>query len=306
MNFMSNNNLNVSNESVNNVKGTNYTRDNVNNVNFTRDDANCMLSVRPGEPGTGAIRAPRGAEHVKEKVLSSAVAGEFVNMYDMLQCSITQTERDDELRTVIDDDGVLGLRPVKPKRSVKTSFQWLEAWGIYELIMVSAHGTQIFSEMALYRNFVISLMAKHKFPFVLHYDTRHRQLLGADRCINFTSMTPQLFMTTFDSNSFKNSSKCTRCGSTDHLENSCPFRVSGQAGDLPRSSKKQNSRQGGRQASDSAAPHPRTCYQFQDGFCKAGDRCSRPHSCMVCGGPEGYYKCKKCQPKMGSGAGPKS
>ena len=39
---------------------------------------------------------------------------------------------------------------------------------------------------------------------------------------------------TFDSNAIKSSNRCSRCSATNHLTFDCPFRVPGQAGDLPR------------------------------------------------------------------------
>ena len=88
--------------------------------------------------------------------------------------------------------------------------------------------------MAVYRVFMIALFARYKLPFALTYDLKHRQLLGASRSFSFASMNYQLYIMTFDSNAIKSSNRCSRCSATDHLTFDCPFRVPGQAGDLPR------------------------------------------------------------------------
>ena len=263
--------------------------------------------ARPGEPDFRASRAPPGTEHVSDRVRIAAIAGEFVNLFELLPCIIEYEF--EEVRTVVDEAGCLNFRPVKPRRTITTSFKWLEAWCVYELLLVNARGVSVFNEMASYRNFMISLFTKFKFPFVLTYDMRHRQLLGASRSLNFSFLNNPLYVTTFDSNSLRTTARCARCNSTEHDTASCPFRAPGQATDLPRPSRRQGERSGNRQYGDRQSGDSsggQLCYQFQEGKCRAGGRCPRKHVCMGCGGPDGFRDCTKCKPKLASGSGTKN
>ena len=254
-----------------------------------------------GEPDFGVYHAPPGTEHVTDRVRSSVVAGEFVELSDLLNCVVNSET--DEIRTVIDSAGNYSLKPVKPKRCITTSFKWLESWTIYEILLANAYGLGLFTEMANYRIFIISLFAKYKLPYVLCYDCRHRQQLGARRSFNFNYLNQPIYVTTFDSTAIKASNRCSRCNSPDHPSSECPFRAAGQASDLPRGARRSNERSSDRPPSEKSS---QLCYQYQEGLCRAGNKCPRRHQCMGCGGPDGHKSCSKCQSKLGSGQGSKN
>ena len=274
------------------------------NVNFTDYPGNTFHGSGPGEPGHRPVRLPPGTEHVDNTPRASAISGKYVELSEFLVVTIDIDNK--EYKTFIDESGCLGVKPVKAKRQILTSFKWLEAWAVYEIIMAHAHGIAIFTEMARYRIFILSLFSKYKFPHALSYDIRHRQLIGALRSLSFNSLDDKLYVTTFDFNSLKHSSRCGKCPSTDHVTENCPFRAPGQTSDLPKassnsnsssnsSSKKRGEGKGDRQAPDKAAE---PCFLFQDGRCKAGAKCPRRHACYGCNGTDGFKSCKKCQTKL--------
>ena len=150
----------------------------------TRSQAAAAPLPYLGEPDFRGVRTPSGTEHVSDTARASAIAGRFVELYEFIV--ITVGTDVDEIKTVVDKNGCLSLKPTKPKRQILSSFKWLDAWAVFEIIMAHAHGVEVFTEMALYRMFVTSLFAEYKLPHVLAYDMRHRQLLGAQRSLNFT------------------------------------------------------------------------------------------------------------------------
>ena len=271
-------------------------------TDYVRDyGASSQVAPLPylGEPGVRTSRFPAGTEHVKDNVRASALAGDYVDLSDLIVVTINVEV--DQIKTVIDDNGCLSLKPTKPKKHILSSFKWLDAWAVYEILLAHAHGVEIFTEMALYRIFITSLFATYKLPHVLSYDMRHRQILGASRSLGFRSVNHPIYVVTFDVTAVKNSSRCGRCSSTEHGTSSCPFRAPGQAAELPKNPKKQQpDRSGDKHKSDRTPTAEQHCFQFQGGICRSGPKCPRKHACWGCGGPEGINNCAKCKAKLGT------
>ena len=253
-----------------------------------------------GEPDSRVTWTPPGTEHVLDKPRATALAGEYVNLSDFLVVTIDVNV--DQIKTVIDENGCLSLKPTKPRKQILSSFKWLDAWAVYEILLAHALGVEVFNEMALYRIFITSLFATYKLPHVLSYDMRHRQVLGASRSLNFRTVNHQFYVVTFDVTAVKNSNRCGRCSSTDHLTSECPFRAPGQTAELPKNPKRQQSdRSGDKQKSDKADRAPSAeqfCFQFNFGVCRSGPKCPRRHVCYGCGGPNGIESCTKCKAKL--------
>ena len=175
-----------------------------------------------------------------------ALNGEFVELAELLNCNGVPDSS--EFRTYVDSEGNLAVKCVRQKKSISTSFKWIEAWSLYEMLMCTTYGVQLFQQMLLYRLFILGLFHKYKIAYVLTYDARHRQALGAKRSLNFNCLNPELYVMTFDSESIKSVPRCSKCSSTDHSYSQCPFRVAGQAsGDLPRN-RRPDERSGGDRA----------------------------------------------------------
>ena len=255
----------------------------------------------PGDHDSGTYSAPPGTEHVDRRHRQLALSGECIDLSDMLP-RVSNSDQE-ELKSYVDDSGCVSFKSSRSKRVINTSFKWIEAWTIYSLIMCSVYGLRLFHEMAAYQMFVLSLFAKYKLPFVLMYDVRHRQSIGARRDLNFNALDYPLYITTFDCNALKPTSRCTRCSSLDHTTDLCPFRAPGQAGDLPNRQRRGNDRHGDRQ-SDRQSDKSEVCFQFNEGRCRGGSRCRRRHVCIGCGGPEGIHACTKCKPPPKSQSGP--
>ena len=232
------------------------------------------------DPG-GIIASAPGTEHVDKKIIQSALSGEFIEIAELLSTNYSTEAQD--FKTVIDSAGNLTVKCIKPKRVITSSFKWLEAWSLYELILCPVYGAETFVEMCNYRLFMLGLFARYKLPYVLNYDYKHRLLLGAQRSFRFSKVTGELYLITFDSLSHKGP-RCTKCNSSEHGQSECPntkpFRAAGQ-GDLPKPK-----RTGDRSNE--------ICFSFNDGRCRAGQKCPRRHECSGCGGPDSRKSCPKC------------
>lgn len=223
----------------------------------------------------------RGTEHVSHRVSSAALNGEFVEMSELLNSCVDV----DELKSTVDNEGNISFKSVKTRKSVIGMYKWLEAWGIYELLLVRAYGFQIFAEMNIYRNFILGLFQKFKAPQVIMYDHKHRLRLAASRSFAFSKLDHDLYITTFDANALRSINKCSKCAATDHGANECPFKSSSGGNDSFRAKRNYSS----------AASQSQVCQRFQDGTCRFGGKCKYKHACLECGGSEGFKTCSRCR-----------
>ena len=252
--------------------------------NTLRQDLGLRSNTRSITPGT---------EHLDIRVRNRALCGECIDLTDMLH-SIVSVDNN-EFKTMVDAAGRLSLRPSKVKKIISSSYKWLEAWAVYETLLCNHFGLQVYNEMVAYRVFIIDLFQQHRLPFVVTYDLKHRQLLGAQRSFQFSELDHKLFVVSFNFNSVRSTARCSRCNSNDHGSNECPFRGAGQGGDLPKGKKfvdKQGER--GKSEKTGGTKTDEICFQYQYSRCKAGAKCSRRHECLNCGGPEGSNSCGKC------------
>ena len=222
--------------------------------------------------------------HVEPKTAYKALNGEFVQLETFLDCNANEYE-------AVEYDMDSQLRSYRPRRMITSLYKWMQAWGHYEVTLVSRYGLEMYYELASYRSFILSLTDKYKVPFILTYDERHRAALGRTRSFDFTFFNHQLFVTIFDVNSLRTSSKCAKCASLEHNSKDCPFRGAAPTGGVTNQSGADKGRTG-RQNIDP----DEVCIRFQDGTCKF-KKCPRKHCCLLCGGPNGAKSCGNCAGK---------
>lgn len=237
-----------------------------------------------------------GLEHINQRIISSALMGELVQLDELLCGSIAEN---DDFKPTIDMSGNIQIKVVKSKRQINSLYKWLEAWGLYERILVPYYGVNVFNEMSRYRGFLLSLSSKYKLSPILNYDAAHRTRLSARRSMAFYSAVDyHCFITTFDSSSLRTGQKCQKCSSFDHSTSECfsgsaargqgrPNRAAGR-GDVGRSEQYRSGGGAGRAEGGGEA-----CWSFQSGNCR-NNQCKRRHACYLCGGPEGLDKCSRC------------
>ena len=228
--------------------------------------------------------SPHIPMHVDSKTAIRALNGEFVQLESFLDCNASEYE-------VVENSVDCQLRPLRPRKMITSMYKWMEAWGHYEVTLVSRYGVDLYYELASYRAFILSLTNKYKIPFILTYDERHRAALGRARSFDFSYFNNQLFVTIFDVGSLRTSTKCAKCASVEHSSKECPFRGSAPAGGVNHQASADRAKSG-RQAID---PNE-VCIRFQDGTCRF-KKCPRKHCCLLCGGPDGAKSCTNCAGK---------
>lgn len=229
-----------------------------------------------------------GAEHVSRRTRESAIAGEYIELIDLMNCISSDN---DEFKSVIDAQGNVNFRYQRAKRSIVNVYKWIEAWSVYEIILCDHFGISLFHQLISYRLFIIEMFQKYRFPYVMTYDSRHRQRLGARTSFAFSRLDQELYITTFDASALRNVIKCLKCSATDHSTSDCPFRPPGQAKALPVKPRSSEAR------STEVKDTESFCMLFQDNLCKSSKYCKRRHACYGCGkANEPLKTCRKCLP----------
>jgi len=230
-----------------------------------------------------------GAEHVPRRTRESAIAGEYVELVDLMN---NMTNDCDEFKSMIDAQGNVNFRYQKTKKSIMNVYKWISAWSVYEIILCDHFGISLFTHLVSYRTFIVDMFQKYKFPYVITYDSRHRQRLGARSSFAFSKLDQELYITTFDASALRNITKCQKCAATDHSSSDCPFRPPGQAKALPVKPRSADLR-----SAEGKSVDPSFCMLFQDELCKSNQNCRRRHACYGCGKANQPLKtCKKCLP----------
>ena len=153
---------------------------------------------------------------VAQKTVQAAMQGEFVNLIEFLPSLDT---------TCITDNHDV-MEQTKPKRSTKNidSFEvWLQAWNIYEAVVVE-HNPTVYSSLSTYRQFIQSCSQKYIWSAVNIYDMRFRLKKSMTRSFEFHSVDSDLFLSVLDATAIKSDAKrCFRCKAYDHMVHDCPF-----------------------------------------------------------------------------------
>ena len=263
------------------------------NVTHSRPPPPLRDCVGPYEQAIGLN--PRVPMHIDSKTALKALNGEFIQLewfLDNNSCNDYESV----------DHGVDSmLRPLRPRKLITSLYKWMEAWGHYEVTLVSSYGLDMYYELASYRSFILSLTDKYKIPFILTYDERHRAALGRARSFDFSYFNNQLFVTIFDVSSLRAVTKCTKCASSDHGTKDCPFRGGAPAGGVSTQGSGEKFARAGKQSVDPSE----ICIRFQDGSCRFR-KCPRRHCCLLCGGPKGAKSCDDCASKKGTAPTPKN
>ena len=114
--------------------------------------------------------------HINSKLINVALSGEFVELFELLD---TKNDNSHELKSVIDSNGNVSFKSIRSRRCITSPYKWLEAWGLYEIILGRVFGYNITHEMISYRNSILGLFQRFKVAHVLNYDSRHRHRLAA-------------------------------------------------------------------------------------------------------------------------------
>ena len=132
--------------------------------------------------------------------------------------------KDKELTLIMDELNKISYKTdVKSSGPPKDYRAWLKYWDIYENLLVSHYGLDIYRELSLYKNHIAECEKVYKWSSVVQYDVKHRSALGG-RSLCFSKIDPVLYVTTFDFRALRvDIAKCKSCGGMDHVTDKCPF-----------------------------------------------------------------------------------
>ena len=209
------------------------------------------------------------------KTLKTALRGECISLEDLSDSNMTHEPV--QVETYMDSDFNVTHKTTsnKGKKSIDNIVKWLEAWTVYEQILVSHFGLAMFKEMSEYKRFILEQEKKYVFSAVYAYDSRHRAALSS-KSLRFTQINATLMHQCFEAISSKmslvNEKRVEKQGDSEPQ----PFQPPPSA--EAKTSKKPKSKS--------------VCLKFNDLLCN-DISCTRRHICRGCRGEKPYLTCIK-------------
>ena len=257
----------------------------IGSVNYAGNHPNfqCPLVEMPGtraknlscmEPHPGLLRSESWG-NLPAKTLKTALRGECLNLEDIIDCNSVTTEPV-QVETFMDSDFNITHKSTskKARKTVDNIVVWLEAWSIYEQIMVSHYGMDIYREMAEYKKYIIEQDKKYFFHAVYAYDVKHRSALGG-KSLYFNTLSPTLYHQCFEARSAKVTNETGNKQVMMQVEQETPFQ---QPPATEQKAKRVKSKS--------------ICFKFNDLLC-TDMACTRRHICRGCRGEKPYLTCIK-------------
>ena len=248
----------------------------------TQLDTRPIHNDKPSLPSLPAHCLPQGAR-VSDTLHRKAISGEFINLADMLTTEITN-----EYETNL-EEGTLQLRPKRLRKSIDCFLTWLQAWNVYEAILVN-YDCKLYNKLLAYRSFIQSMDRKYNWSAVFCYDVRFRTELSHNKQFDYDKPMNDLVVTILDATAVKNNiSRCFRCRSAEHMVSDCPFPATHPL-EKDQTSKTRNQTQ---KVFKWYHMEKEGCNNFNFGRCHYPG-CQRAHVCKACRGPEPYIRCRNC------------
>ncbi len=227
---------------------------------------------------------------VSEKVIKSALLGEFVNISDFLPNYNLNKDTLSDLQAYADVSGKLAYKPVKKRRVVTDLPSWLEGYFAWERVMLVTHGPQLYDHFAKYRERILELSRKFLFSSLQILDMRHRGRLHRSS-MSLAEIPFDLLSTILDSTAVRTDApRCSKCNDFSHVAGSeCPFQSS------PPPPRNMGAKQGGGKPQKQWGG---VCKLWNQGKCEYKN-CRRPHHCTQCKGNQPYHVCSRSGPCSG-------
>ena len=228
----------------------------------------------------------RPHDNLPDKLLREALRGEFTLIDDLLGFETLHEELPSYESYF--DKGVMMFRPKQRRRHVVDCISWLEGWAIYEEILATYHGIEVYRMLCAYKRKVIEWTKKYKWPHIYSWDKDVRRKMGG-WSMDFCNYNSGDFAHHFDKTTYLYQSyKCSFCSSGEHCSDDCPF--GGAPGDEQAGGRQDRLVQHGVPNRDYTAP--RVCSNFNYKRCY-NRSCNRIHACRQCGGHLPFQDCKK-------------
>ncbi len=244
-----------------------------------------------GDYKPGTMQYKLRSQGVSVKTIETSLRGEFAVLQDyMTPIGASAHIATNELITELDSDNNVVYRPKKHTRKVNNFDAWLQAWSLYERLLVSVYGPRVHEYMSEYRSFMHDANRKYTWHALALYDYKHRVRLSNGNTLlerlSFHDPSYDILATVLDATAVRpNAPRCPRCRGYDHTIADCPF----PEGPRP-------------QAAARSQIQNEVCQNFNRERCSLGDKCRRKHVCKGCAGKLPYTKCSTSGPCKGQGA----
>ena len=221
---------------------------------------------------------------VTEKQVKQILQGEYCELPILLQPEI-ETVKESNYEAVI-QDGQFLCKVKEAKREINSIVSWMEAWAIYENIMLEYHGMPVYRQLYNYKMRVMEWYKKYSWASIYKWDVEVRQAKGS-KSMNFLEQDAGLFAHHFDHTTHKPKPKpkCQHCNRDEHKGSPCPFRRE------PGTGNSTGQRRDGMGQYKYNAARPDACYFFNTSSC-FNRYCNRPHICKNCAGPMPHFECR--------------
>ena len=219
-----------------------------------------------------------GGAQISRKVVESAVRGEYIILSEFLPNPETQIAPQ-HLEASVSENGLIEFKQKAPKKAIESFFAWLTAFTNLEEILVSRK-PEIYPKLVAYRRFIQQCDKKYTWPSVRAYDCRYRAELAKQHSLEYQKVDLELFSEIFDAGALKNTRRCFRCKSYDHVIQRCPF---------PEAQAMEKEKTGSQTTE--------ICLKYNEGRCNY-PLCRRSHMCKQCKGPSPFIRCT-CHPPVG-------
>ncbi len=185
--------------------------------------------------------------------------------------------------------------PVQPKRLIPDLGTWVQCFSLYTAVLLTKHPHRATSLM-LYQKNIGYLSQRFRWPTWVLYDYSFRQEAADLGKIDWSQLDYGLHAKYFHHINSSLDAWCSICHSGEHRQGNCPLTNQKQPSPGEPIRKRQNT-------SQSPAPKrplperslPPICqnFNFGNGVCRFGPRCSFVHVCWRCQGPHPMTRCRR-------------
>ena len=129
----------------------------------------------------------------------------------------------DSTKLHVNSNNKVILMPQKYFHEIKSFDTWLQAWNLYERLLVS-HDFKLYHGLVTYCTRIQECNKKFKWSAVYIYDQRFRAELAADHSLDFSHVNHDLYIMVLNAVAIRSDIvRCHRCKSTNHTVKVCPF-----------------------------------------------------------------------------------
>jgi hypothetical protein len=182
----------------------------------------------------------------------------------------------------------------KKKNTITGFDQWLEAFNVYEQVVVSANPAR-FIEFSNYRQIMHRAQKQYIWPAVYTFDNYHRSALATSIQGRLDQIDPALYAQVLNATAVKPNQGCFKCKAPDHQAKHCQFGNEAESrlpSHQPFRGKGRSWSEGGLQGYGHVQTDSDICNNYNRNACYYR-QCKRAHVCKVCKGSHPVTHCTR-------------